>query len=276
MKKIFSIMAALLLASFFVSCGTDTGSGGPELEGIRIDSSTAKTVFYPGDTFTASALIVKTKYTDGSYKKVPVKNCSFAFDGASISSTSAAFTNEQKGTHTITVSYREFKESYSVYIVDSSKYPENTPTFLDNYLKFSSWNNRYKWNLANTHDPTVFKWTDGYYYMFGTDASYGNAHDGATKGKHFFGKRSVDLVNWEYINGVMDEAPDWVVTKLNEIRSSMRSAKIAAGETVGESELLPIAKDDISFGYWAPCARVIEVNGVKKVRMYYSIVIDNT
>ena len=275
MKKIFSIMAALLLASFFVSCGTDTGSGGPELEGIRIDSSTAKTVFYPGDTFTASALIVKTKYTDGSYKKVPVKNCSFAFDGASISSTSAAFTNEQKGTHTITVSYREFKESYSVYIVDSSKYPENTPTFLDNYLKFSSWNNRYKWNLANTHDPTVFKWTDGYYYMFGTDASYGNAHDGATKGKHFFGKRSVDLVNWEYINGVMDEAPDWVVTKLNEIRSSMRSAKIAAGETVGESELLPIAKDDISFGYWAPCARVIEVNGVKKVRMYYSIVIDN-
>ncbi len=275
MKKIFSIVAALLLATLFVSCGADTGSGEAELNGITVDSSSAKTVFYPADTFTASGLILKTKYTDGSYKKLPVKNCSFAFDGTSISSTSDAFTSEQKGSHTITVSYKGYQGTYSISIVDSSKYSENTPTFLDNYTSLASWNNRYKWNLANTHDPTVFKWTDGYYYMFGTDASYGNAHDSATKGKHFFGKRSVDLVNWEFVNGVMDEAPDWTVTKLNEIRSNMRSAKIAAGETVDENELLPIAKDDISFGYWAPCARVIEVNGVKKVRMYYSIVIDN-
>ena len=275
MKKIFSIVAALLLATLFVSCGADTGSGEAELNGITVDSSSAKTVFYPADTFTASGLILKTKYTDGSYKKLPVKNCSFAFDGTSISSTSDAFTSEQKGSHTITVSYKGYQGTYSISIVDSSKYSENTPTFLDNYTSLASWNNRYKWNLANTHDPTVFKWTDGYYYMFGTDASYGNAHDSATKGKHFFGKRSVDLVNWEFVNGVMDEAPDWTVTKLNEIRSNMRAAKIAAGETVDENELLPIAKDDISFGYWAPCARVIEVNGVKKVRMYYSIVIDN-
>ncbi|MBR4598989.1 MAG: glycoside hydrolase family 43 protein [Treponema sp.] len=275
MKKIFSIVAALLLATLFVSCGADTGSGEAELNGITVDSSSAKTVFYPADTFTASGLILKTKYTDGSYKKLPVKNCSFAFDGTSISSTSDAFTSEQKGSHTITVSYKGYQGTYSISIVDSSEYSENTPTFLDNYTSLASWNNRYKWNLANTHDPTVFKWTDGYYYMFGTDASYGNAHDSATKGKHFFGKRSVDLVNWEFVNGVMDEAPDWTVTKLNEIRSNMRSAKIASGETVDENELLPIAKDDISFGYWAPCARVIVVNGVKKVRMYYSIVIDN-
>ena len=74
MKKIFSIVAALLLATLFVSCGADTGSGEAELNGITVDSSSAKTVFYPADTFTASGLILKTKYTDGSYKKLPVKN----------------------------------------------------------------------------------------------------------------------------------------------------------------------------------------------------------
>ena len=30
-------------------------------------------------------------------------------------------------------------------------------------------------NLANVHDPSVMKAADGYYYMYQTDASYGNA-----------------------------------------------------------------------------------------------------
>lgn len=135
------------------------------------------------------------------------------------------------------------------------------PTYVDNYAGISSWANKDQWNLSNTHDPTVFKWTDGYWYMFGTDASYGNAHDSATTGKHFQGKRSTDLVNWEWVPGVMDGVPDWLVTKLNEYREAQN--------------LDPIAKADISAGYWAPCARVITVDGVTKVRMYYDIVVDN-
>ena len=261
MKKIFSIITSLLLSSFVISCGVDSGSGEAELEGIKVDSSGAKTYFYSGDTFTASGLVVRTSYTDGSTKKVALKNCSFSMDSQSVTLGSTVFSDEQKGTHNVTVSYKGYSQNYSIYVVDSSKYAENTPTFLDNYVSISAWSNRDKWNLANTHDPTVFKWTDGYYYMFGTDASYGNAHDSATTGKHFFGKRSVDLVNWEYVNGVMDEAPDWVVTKLNEFRSAQG--------------LSSIAKSDISFGFWAPCARVVSVNGTKKVRMYYSIVVDN-
>ncbi|MBQ4378110.1 MAG: glycoside hydrolase family 43 protein [Treponema sp.] len=259
MKKILSIISALFFAGMLVSCGQNTGSGDAELDGIVLDASSAKTSFYPGDTFTASGLIVKTKYTDGTTKKVSVKNCSFEIAGGNSGASGEFTVPNETGGCTVTVKYHSYTKTYDITVIPTSEV--YGPEFLDNYVSLSSWNNRYKWNLANTHDPTVFKWTDGYYYMFGTDASYGNAHDGATKGKHFFGKRSVDLVNWEYVNGIMDEAPDWVVTKLNEIRDGM--------------ELDPIAKEDISFGYWAPCARKITVDGVTKVRMYYSIVIDN-
>ena len=60
------------------------------------------------------------------------------------------------------------------------------------------------------------KAADGYYYMYQTDASYGNAHDGHG---HFHARRSKDLVNWEYLGATMQEAPAWVKTKLNEIRA---------------------------------------------------------
>ncbi|MCR5725163.1 MAG: glycoside hydrolase family 43 protein [Treponema sp.] len=138
------------------------------------------------------------------------------------------------------------------------------PTYTDNYVDIASFSNKDQWNLSNVHDPTVFKWEDdGYYYMFGTDASYGNAHDDYTTGGHHFqGKRSKNLVDWEWVPGIMDEAPDWVVTRLNEYRTEMGVPTFSS-------------KDDISFGYWAPSARVITVDGETKVRMYYSIVVDN-
>ena len=145
---------------------------------------------------------------------------------------------------------------------DSSVKTYYGPTYNDNYVGYSGWKDKDKWNLANVHDPTVFKWTDGYFYMFGTDASYGNAHENATTGKHFQGKRSKDLINWEWVPGIMDKAPDWVLPKLNEIRKAMDLTEIAS-------------EDDISWGYWAPSARTITVDGVTKVRIYYSIVVDN-
>ena len=49
------------------------------------------------------------------------------------------------------------------------------PTYLDNYTSIASWSSNSQWNLANVHDPTVEKCGD-YYYMYQTDASYGNAH----------------------------------------------------------------------------------------------------
>lgn len=130
------------------------------------------------------------------------------------------------------------------------------PTYVDNYVDISGWEQRDKWNLANVHDPTVVLAEDGYYYMYQTDASYGNAH---TAGGHFHSRRSKDLVNWEYLGGVMQSLPDWVIPKLNEIRKEM-----------GLKEVSPSLAD---FGYWAPCVRKVR-NGL--YRMYYSIVCPGT
>ena len=76
-----------------------------------------------------------------------------------------------------------------------------------------------------------------------------------TAGGHFHGRRSKDLVNWEYLGGTMKNLPEWVVPKLNEIRKEM-----------GLAEINPNVND---FGYWAPVVRKVK-NGL--YRMYYSIV----
>lgn len=135
------------------------------------------------------------------------------------------------------------------------------PTYDDNYTAIAEWENNSKWNLANVHDPSVMLAEDGYYYMYQTDASYGNAHEGHG---HFHCRRSKDLVNWEYLGATMEEAPAWAVEKLNEYRNEMINAE--------GKKLDPIKAEDISYGYWAPVVRKVN-NGL--YRMYYSLVIDN-
>ena len=131
------------------------------------------------------------------------------------------------------------------------------PTYADDYSSIATWTNRNKWNLANVHDPSV-AYYKGYYYMYGTDASYGNAHDGHG---HFQGKRSTDLVNWDWVGGPFYDPPAWVADSLNAIRSRMG--------------LEAIAKNNIMYGYWAPVVRRVSVGGQELLRMYYSIIIDN-
>lgn len=129
----------------------------------------------------------------------------------------------------------------------------NGPTYADNYTAFASWSNRSQWNLANVHDPSVEK-SGEYYYMYQTDASYGNSHDG---NGHFFYRRSKDLINWEFMGPSMLEAPAWVKDSLNNKRARMSPA------------LPPITNPN--YGFWAPCVR--KVGNV--FRMYYSIVVTN-
>lgn len=130
------------------------------------------------------------------------------------------------------------------------------PKYPDYYVDLAGWNMRSQWNLANVHDPSVVKADDGYYYMYQTDASYGNAH---TAGGHFHGRRSKDLVNWEYLGGTMASLPEWVVPKLNEIRAAQG--------------LAPADPNVDEFGYWAPVVRKVK-EGL--YRMYYSIVVPGT
>ena len=127
------------------------------------------------------------------------------------------------------------------------------PTYVDDYRSMSAWSQRAQWNLANVHDPTVMKADDGYYYMYQTDASYGNEH---AKGGHFHARRSIDLVNWEYLGGTMTSTPSWVLTKMNEIRAKQGLPNVTNPQ----------------YGYWAPCARKVK-NGL--YRMYYCVVVDN-
>jgi beta-xylosidase len=126
-------------------------------------------------------------------------------------------------------------------------------SFVDNYVDIAGWENRKKWNLANVHDPSVMLADDGYYYMYQTDASYGNAHTGHG---HFHCRRSKDLVTWEYLGGTMPKLPNWVNTKLNEIRAEMGLAATNPSES--------------DYGFWAPCVRKVK-SGL--YRMYYSLVV---
>lgn len=135
-----------------------------------------------------------------------------------------------------------------------------SPAYADDYRTLASWDNHEQWNLANVHDPTVFKAADGYYYMYQTDASYGNAH--TTAGGHFMGRRSKDLVNWEYVGCPMQNLPSWIQDSIASYRSKLG---------LGTSSIN--FSDEWSFGYWAPCARKINDN---LYRMYYSIVMPNS
>jgi len=153
------------------------------------------------------------------------------------------------------VSFTTLDHDDSISLTDSlnellAKYV--APVYPDDYTKIASWSQRDLWNLANIHDPSVVLAEDGYYYMYQTDASYGNVTNGHG---HFAARRSKDLVNWEYLGGTMPSLPSWVIPKLNEIRAAM-----------GLSATTSTAGSD--FGYWAPCVRKVR-NGL--YRMYYSI-----
>lgn len=130
------------------------------------------------------------------------------------------------------------------------------PTQKDDYRSIADWSKRGEWNLANVHDPSVVLADDGYYYMYQTDASYGNAHDGHG---HFHGRRSKDLINWEYLGATMQSAPSWLLDKCNEYRSTLGLPAITEPQ----------------YGYWAPCVRKVKVGGQTIYRMYYSIILDN-
>jgi arabinan endo-1,5-alpha-L-arabinosidase len=142
----------------------------------------------------------------------------------------------------------------SIKIFEIPTIPYNPPTYWDDYYLqgISAWTSRTSWNLANIHDPTVARFGD-YFYMYQTDASYGNVTSGRG---HYLGHRSKDLVNWSIVGFPMAQTPPtWIKDSLNAIRGRMGLAPISS----------PI------YLYWAPVVR--NIGG--KLRMYYSVVIDN-
>ncbi len=127
------------------------------------------------------------------------------------------------------------------------------PTYFDDYTPIFTWSDRFNWNLANVHDPTVIKDGD-YFYMYQTNASYGNVHEA---GGNYPARRSKDLVNWEYLGAVFDADPAWVKDALNTIRATMDPA-------------LP-ALENPEYGFWAP--HITKVGNT--FRLYYCVVVLN-
>ena len=197
-------------------------SANPTVDGLKVISTTSNM------TVTLSSLTANTTYYVRGY----------------------AQTNDQV-VYSDEVSFTT-KASDSASELDAWK----APTYADDYRNVSIWNMREHWNLGNVHDPTVVKANDGYYYMYTTDAGFGNPTNGHG---HFHGRRSPDLVNWEYVGPALPDLPAWVPTKLNEIRANM-------GLKASEA-------DFSKCGYWAPCVRKVR-DGL--YRMYYVITIDGT
>lgn len=140
----------------------------------------------------------------------------------------------------------------SIKIFEIQKASYTAPTYADDYSSISGYNFRASWNLANVHDPTVARFGD-YYYMYQTDASYGNVTNGYG---HYYGRRSKDLVNWTYVGYPMvNTPPAWIKDSLNTIRARMGLAAITTPY----------------YGFWAPVVRKVG----NKFRMYYSVIIDN-
>lgn len=130
------------------------------------------------------------------------------------------------------------------------------PKYADDYRSISDWSHRAEWNLANVHDPTVMLADDGYYYMYQTDASFGNAHEGHG---HLHGRRSKNLIDWEYLGATLNSTPSWVLAKCNEYRTALGLPAVTQPQNA----------------FWAPTARKVTVGGKTVYRMYYSVIMDN-
>ena len=263
MKRFYWINLLLACVFMLVACDDDENTGfGPE--GVRIETPQIVEMTDAGATISAAFSIQEgVRYTGIGF-------C-YSTDNEPTIYDSAVKGTVSNGTVTAILNTSElpaicYVRTFICIYNGATVYSEATlvggdeqllnyqaPTYPDDYTSIAGWESRDQWNLANVHDPSVMKADDGYYYMYQTDASYGNAHEA---GGHFHCRRSQNLVDWEYLGGTMQEAPAWVKEKLNTLRA--------------EEGLAPI--ENPNYGYWAPVVRKIR-NGL--YRMYYCIVVND-
>ena len=250
----------------FVSCSSDN----TDIKEIVSNEFTISTpsvtdVTYESATFSASItgnpVVLKKGFCYGVNPSVTINNTLLEINNAGM--TLNAFARN------LTPATQYYLKSYLMLSSGETFYSEETtfttttksasdelasytpPTYSDDYTSIAGWDRRNQWNLANVHDPSVMLAADGYFYMYQTDASYGNAHDGHG---HFHGRRSKDLVNWEYMGATMPQIPTWIKEQLNAYRSACGLSAIS----------------NPSYGCWAPVVR--KVNN-SLYRMYYSVVV---
>lgn len=272
MKKLSLIWMFMLIAIAFTACSDNS-------DDIEYDENSGLTVATPAVTANTGTSLTVTSLVTGNIDNVIKKG--FCFSTNTQKPDIKDNVIEADDSFSATISGLTSNTTYYIraYVYGNSRYTYSdaltattesqsldeqlknyvAPTYVDNYVNITEWENNSQWNLANIHDPSVILADDGYYYMYQTDASYGNAHLGHG---HFFCRRSKDLVNWEFMGATMKSLPSWVQTKLNEIRKEM-----------GLGESTANFSDESQFGFWAPCARRVNSN---LYRMYYVITIPGT
>ena len=268
MKKLYNILFACAAFMLVTACSSDEVTNTSDGDGGQI-ALTAPVV----SNVTSSTAVVKATVTGGGIYRKGV--CYATHQGATIDDADAkgqgsdfeiSLTGLTANTTYYVRSYA-MTEAQTIYSDAEISFTTNArsgldelddwkaPTYADDYRSISGWGYRDQWNLANVHDPTVMLADDGYYYMYQTDASYGNASMGAGKG-HFHGRRSKNLIDWEYMGSTMMDVPAWVLETANEYRAELGLPAIT----------------DPQYLYWAPVARRVS-SGV--YRMYYAIGLDN-
>jgi arabinan endo-1,5-alpha-L-arabinosidase len=91
--------------------------------------------------------------------------------------------------------------------------------YIDNYQAVSGIEHYKQWGVYNVHDPSCKKFGD-FYYVYSTDAIYGNPTPEALKSGIKIGniqiRRSKDLVNWEFLGWAFDSIPQIAVRHVRE------------------------------------------------------------
>lgn len=200
-KYVYFAFAAGLL--FTGACSDDDTISYPEGEGIVIEMPTT---LESGGTYASFAALFHQKsdsrYTKAGYVISETPNPTIygsVYEGTVSGDTiKVTITDLAPGTD---YHVRAFMNEYKGNVIYSQDFVFTTgegtleeqlanyrgPKYPDYYVELSGWSSRDQWNLANVHDPSVMMANDGYFYMYQTDASYGNAH---VEGGHFHGRRS--------------------------------------------------------------------------------------
>lgn len=261
--KYFKIIFLSLCSLFIISCSSsdddNVEENNPTISSINYSNLTSTSVSVSAAMSGNTSNVTKKGFCYSTTANTTISN-------STVSDVTGSFTTTLNNLTANTKYYVKAYATVGSQVIYSSEISFTTsgssidsyvaPTYADNYTSIAGWENRSKWNLANVHDPSVMKADDGYYYMYQTDASYGNAHVGHG---HFFCRRSKNLVDWEFLGSTMSGLPSWVKTKLNEIRANMGLGASTANFS-----------DQTLFGFWAPCARRVSAN---LYRMYYVITI---
>lgn len=266
MKNFYKLLCLLAVVTFSVACssgsGDDNGGGSytelsvstPVVSSVT-DNSAVVTTTATGSGITSRGVCYSTNANPTiNDTKVTGTSAKMTLTLASLQASTTYHVRAYAQTRA-TIQYSDDVTFTTAEKASSDLDDWKAPTYVDDYRSISTWDKRGQWNLGNVHDPSVMKADDGYYYMYCTDAGYGDPQAGHG---HFHCRRSTDLINWEYLGATMPNTPSWVQTKLNEIRAEMGLGASTAGT---------------NYGYWAPCVRKVKTG---LYRMYYCIVLPGT